>query len=317
MRNLFKVKAFIQQLYSQYGTQVEAGLKFVLSLVTVLMLNANIGSMAIFKNPVVVLGIAVICAVVPKNLMTIILSLAMVAQGAGLSVEIAALMLILLIIMYLFYFRLASGDSWVLVLQPILFVLNIPFVMPLVLGLVGSPFSIVSMACGIVMYFLMNYMHVHFDEISASSDGLTAMSDMAKSVFANQAMYMIIIAFAMVLIAVFVIHKLSIEYSWMIAVAAGTVIELVMMIVGCMSFGVGDILSIPAVIIGNIVSVLIGMFVCFMLHHVDYKKKERVQFEDEDYYYYVTAVPKIQTGFSAKKTNSSGKKKNQKRRTGK
>ncbi len=314
MRNLLKMKGFIQQLYSQRGAWVDAGVKLVFALIALLMLNANIGTMALFKNPVIVLGISVMCAVIPKSLMIMLLSLVMVAHCYGIAMEVAALMLIVLLVMYLFYFRLAAGDSFVLILLPILMVMNIPFVMPLVLGLISGPFSIVSVGCGVVVYFVLDYLHVNMEQLQAS-DGMAAMSQVAKEVFANQSMYMMIIAFSMVLVAVFVIRKLSIEFSWMIAVAAGTVIELVMMLVGYNSFGIKEVFSILMIILGNIVSLLLALFVCFMLHHVDYRKKERVQFEDEDYYYYVTAIPKVETGYKGGKKTHHHKeqKKSQKR----
>lgn len=44
---------------------------------------------------------------------------------------------------------------------------------------------------------------------------------------------------------------------------------------------------------GTIVSVIVGEILEFFLFHVDYKRTERLQFEDDEYYYYVKAVPKI------------------------
>ena len=38
---------------------------------------------------------------------------------------------------------------------------------------------------------------------------------------------------------------------------------------------------------------LIAKVVEFFAFHVDYSRVEKVQFEDDEYYYYVKAVPKI------------------------
>ena len=38
---------------------------------------------------------------------------------------------------------------------------------------------------------------------------------------------------------------------------------------------------------------IVGEILEFFLFHVDYKRTERLQFEDDEYYYYVKAVPKI------------------------
>ena len=45
-------------------------------------------------------------------------------------------------------------------------------------------------------------------------------------------------------------------------------------------------------LIGSILSMLIGFVLEFLFMNLDYARTERVQFEDDDYYYYVKAVPK-------------------------
>ena len=45
-------------------------------------------------------------------------------------------------------------------------------------------------------------------------------------------------------------------------------------------------------LVGSIISLLIGFLIQFLFMNLDYARTERVQFEDDDYYYYVKAVPK-------------------------
>ena len=47
------------------------------------------------------------------------------------------------------------------------------------------------------------------------------------------------------------------------------------------------------VIIGTIVSVLLTLVLEFFVFAVDYSRTERLQFEDDEYVYYVKAVPKV------------------------
>jgi hypothetical protein len=44
--------------------------------------------------------------------------------------------------------------------------------------------------------------------------------------------------------------------------------------------------------VGSILSVVIEIVIEFFCMNLDYARTERVQFEDDDYYYYVRAVPK-------------------------
>ena len=52
----------------------------------------------------------------------------------------------------------------------------------------------------------------------------------------------------------------------------------------------------------------LGWFLQFFLHSVDYTKAEKVQFEDDDYYYYVKAVPKIKVNLPKKKVRTDVRK---------
>ena len=51
--------------------------------------------------------------------------------------------------------------------------------------------------------------------------------------------------------------------------------------------------SIAGVLIGGIIAILLAKVLQFFVFSVDYSRTERVQFEDDEYYYYVKAVPKL------------------------
>ena len=67
-------------------------------------------------------------------------------------------------------------------------------------------------------------------------------------------------------------------------------------------------ISIVWLLIGSVLAVLIAKVLEFFVFNVDYSRTERVQFEDDEYYYYVKAVPKVTVAPVAKtvkKINSS------------
>ena len=51
--------------------------------------------------------------------------------------------------------------------------------------------------------------------------------------------------------------------------------------------------SVIGVMFGTAVSVLLAKVLQFFVLNLDYSRTEKVQFEDDEYYYYVKAVPKI------------------------
>ena len=69
--------------------------------------------------------------------------------------------------------------------------------------------------------------------------------------------------------------------------------------------------SILGLIVGTLFSMLIAKIVEFFAFHVDYSRTEKVQFEDDEYYYYVKAVPKVTVAApsrTVKKINTSKKR---------
>ena len=61
----------------------------------------------------------------------------------------AIVALILFILMYILYFRFSPKNEYGVLLTPICFGLNIPFVMPVGMGLLRELYSMFSLVCGI------------------------------------------------------------------------------------------------------------------------------------------------------------------------
>ena len=52
-------------------------------------------------------------------------------------------------------------------------------------------------------------------------------------------------------------------------------------------------INILGTIIGTVIAAFISLGIEFFAFNLDYSRTEKVQFEDDDYYYYVKAVPKV------------------------
>ena len=71
-------------------------------------------------------------------------------------------------------------------------------------------------------------------------------------------------------------------------------------------------MSYTMMIFSGILGVVIGLFLEVIFFSVDYSRTENVQFEDDEYYYYVKAVPKINVvapEMNVKRINAQRKKK--------
>ncbi len=311
MKTLLILRQHIKVFIGKNEVYLKPVLKLLLSLTALLVINHKLGWMHRIDNTSVVLIAALMCSFMPMNFIVLICAVFILLHMYALSIECAIVTLVLFVVLFLLYFRFSPKDTIAVVLMPILNLLGVPYILPVTMGLVGTPASAVSVACGlIVSYYLKT--------ITGSAAALTSMEseDMATrfrliidSVIDNKLMVLMIAAFAITIILVYLLRRLSINYSWPIAIVTGSIAMPVLMLVGSLVLDVS--VNAGALIIGAILAAIFGFIVQFAVFNVDYTRTERVQFEDDDYYYYVKAVPKANVAISqktVKKINTAKKR---------
>ena len=98
------------------------------------------------------------------------------------------------------------------------------------------------------------------------------------------------VAFVAVVLLVNLLRTRSFDYAWRIAIIAGGVTYILVILAGDFCFDVT--VSMVPMIISTVISVLIGFVMEFLVFGGDYSRTERLEYEDDEYYYYVKAVPK-------------------------
>ena len=81
--------------------------------------------------------------------------------------------------------------------------------------------------------------------------------------------------------------------------AAGAIVNIMILLVGDLMFDTN--VALFGVVLGTIISLLLTAVLQFFVFNVDYSRTEKVQFEDDEYYYYVKAVPKVTVAKAEKK----------------
>lgn len=66
---LLELKEGFKKFYNKYDTYLVPAVRFVMALVSFLMLNASIGYMSKLKNPLIAVAMAVLCAFLPNGFM--------------------------------------------------------------------------------------------------------------------------------------------------------------------------------------------------------------------------------------------------------
>lgn len=310
MTKLLVAKEYIKNFYSKYEIYLWPVCKFVFAFIALIMINSRIGYMHRIENIAIVLVVALMCSFLPLGCVALFSGLFVLLHLYTLSMECAIVVFMLMLVMVLLYFRFAPKDLIVLLVTPLTFVLKIPYIMPLAMGLIGTPASALSVGCGTILYFFLNFINENNSTINAMDEEITAkFRYLIDGLIDNKAMIVTVAAFAITLTVVYLIRRMSIDHSWTIAMVAGSLVNVMMLLIGDLMYDTN--VSIIGILTGAVISLLLAKVLQFFVFSVDYSRTERVQFEDDEYYYYVKAIPKLSVATPAKTVKKINTQKNQ------
>lgn len=293
MSTLLVWREKLQRLYASYSMYILKVLQFLLGLILFGLINANVGFIETASSSICTVGLAVICAFFPMIVMVFAAAALILVQLYSLSIPVAAVGVVLFLLMYIFYFRFTPKKAWLLLIAAVSFGLKIPFIIPVVFGLLGTPVWVVPAACGAFSYYFVNCVKAS-SAVLKSSDSekvLTNITAFTKQFFSSKEMWVMIMAVVISILVVNVVRKRSIEHAWKIASVSGAAVSTITAVAAniALDAGVSYIEVVASAVFGAIVGIVLEFFFFF----VDYSRTENIQFEDDEYYYYVKAVPKI------------------------
>lgn len=290
MTILLEYKEKIKKFYEGNGMYVNAAVRFVMALVVFFSINNMIGGSGKLGSAVVQLILSAVCAFLPMNFMLLLAALMILLFSLSLSLELTAFFGALFVIMFLLYFRFTPKYAFIVLLTPIAFALKIPYVIPLCLGLLATPVTIIPMSIGVFVYNALSFIKQNTGSISGSGES-QKISYTITEILKNQTTFILIIAFAATLCLVYIVRRMALDHAWSIAITVGALCDFLVLLVGKLALNTSY--GILGLVLGTVVSVGLAFFVKFFAFNVDYSRVEKVQFEDDEYYYYVKAVPKV------------------------
>ena len=294
MTTLLEIKEKLIRFYGKNEIYLLPVIKFVFALFTFLMINNSIGYMKFISRTPVALILALVCSVIPVNGMIVLAALVSLLDFYALSLEVCLVGLLLFAVIYFIYFRFAPKSGFNAILTPICFKLHIPYIVPVGTGLLSEAYSVISVACGTVLYFFIRGVGENANALGSAAE--ESDSSASKIVIAlnqlvgNKEMYLVLVIFVIAALMVYLILRLDIEHAWTIALMSGILFEMIGLTAGYLLLGISG--RTVGVIAGSIVSGLIAFLIEFLFFNLDYSRTEKLQFEDDEYYYFVKAIPK-------------------------
>jgi hypothetical protein len=254
-----------------------------------------------FKPPLelpILLLLGVLYVILPKSLS---FGIMIIDIGIQLSshMELAVIVCLFLMCILFFYARLAPKESILIIAVLAAYYLKIPYLVPLLAGLYMSITSLIPIAIGVFLWNFIPEVSLLLDTSPTAGLDFLNMPEtfgiLLPKVFhaigENQNWVFHSFIFAMVLLVVYGISRMSIDYAKDIAVALGALLVILSFVIAQMLTGIEE--DLAALSLFTVFSALIAEVVRFFDVVLDYSKAERVEFEDESNYYFVKVVPKV------------------------
>ena len=293
MMTLLEFRARIRELYQKFSMYIDPMVKFLIALLVFTMINTSIGYEDRLTKAPILLLLSLLCAFTPSSVLVLVAMFVSIAHIYKASIILAILIVLIFIVLYCFFLRYTPKYGYVVLAIPIWFPIHLPYAVPILLGLIANPITILPTSCGVIVYYI--FYVIKEEALSQTGisldDTLVLYQRVIEKILGNKQMIMTIIMFAVIICVVYVVRRLKIEYAYEIAIGAGAVTSILGFLILDLQLEISK--QIGTMVLGTIISAVLVVIIQFFRRVLDYTAVENVQFEDDDYYYYVKAVPKI------------------------
>lgn len=295
MTNFFVIKEKVTKFYKDFESYFQIAFKFLVAFFVFGLVNDKLGYYPILGNIGIQVVLSLISAIVPSSVFVLLVAIITLLHLYKLSLVMMLLAFVVFVVFYFLYLKFAPKHGVLMMVIPMLMPFNLHFIVPLIAGLFYSPFTIVPVASSFILMTIVRYIIEAAPMVDSGKLDVEAIVGayqyVIDHVLENKEMLLFGAVFALIIVLTYVISRFPFDYAWYVGIGLGTVAGIVGLLIGGGMFGVE--VSAGGVIVGSIISGLIVAIIQFLHCTVDYSRKEFVQFEDDDYYYYVKAVPKI------------------------
>jgi hypothetical protein len=293
MMPLLVFRERVKSFYQRYDIYLTPAVKFIFAFIVFQTINKEIGYDARLSSLPIVFGLSLLSAFMPSAIMVLLAALVASLQVYFISPILSIIIVIILMILYFLFARYTPRLGYVVLAIPILYFLKIPYIIPILLGIIATPIAIIPTVCGVIVYFVFQIIKTAVTMQAATSiDEIVQLyTFVIDSLKNNKQMVMSIVIFALILLVVYYVRRMKFDYAFEISIAAGALTSILGFLISDLIFDKSE--QILSMILGTIVSAGIVFAVNFFKLTLDYSGVEFVQFEDDVYYYYVKAVPKI------------------------
>ena len=298
MTFFMKLREQTRNFIMSHEVWVDRVFKCILTFIALEVIVKSFGYSEVLSHVWIHVVIALLCSLVPMSAMALVVEIFLILELLSLSRTVALVAAIFLVVSYVLC-GVYHGRAYLnLPGITVTYQLHVPYLLPLEAGLLGNANEVTTVICGATISYYLKSVKDHASQLMDSADSISVQDILTEGLVTNVMFYVYLTALVVMFLVVYSIRILNIAHSWLIAVAVGAVSEFLILLAGYLVTGRTS--QIPWLIGGNVIAMLIGFATNYLVLDLDYNRAQKVQFEDDEYYYYVTAVPKIRLTEEAK-----------------
>ena len=301
---LLEFRGMARRFFQKYQLIIEPVFRFIISYLAFHTINSTLAYNTTVSKFIVELGLALIGAFTPPVVLSLLCAMVAILQVFSASPILAALVVVIFAVLYCFVARFSGKYGYAVIAVPILFVFKMPYLVPLLLGMIATPMAIFPTVSGVIIYYVFKVIQEAAvrQDITSLDATLALYIDVVNSLFKHKEMFVTVAIFAAVILIMWMVRKMRFEFVFELTIVLGGIINILGFLLANLQLDIS--VGTGSMILGTIVSMLLVLIAHFFRMVLDYTSVEQVQFEDDDYYYYVKAVPKIDVAMFQKKVKT-------------
>ena len=247
---------------------------------------------------IITLCCAVLTAFISPSIFMVLAALIACFYLSFVSVETALVAFIFFFLLFVFYVRIFPKESLVIPAMISAYFFKIPYVVPIFAALYIGVRAIVPVGAAVFIWS-NTYLLKGMAEIAPKEaftplgmlDSAIKIYEYLQTTIVGNGWVFVAIVFSFAVIVGWAISNVFADHERELAIATSGMIIIVGLLIA--AFAANAQVSIIGAVLGTVISCGIVYVVQSMDFLLDYSSAQRVKFQDDNYYYYVKAVPKI------------------------
>ena len=294
MQFFLELKEKLKYFYSRYDRLLIAVCKFVFMFVLLTVIEKRTGYMTLIDKPVLLhLALALVCSVAPSGLLSVVGCGYLVAQLWYTSKEAAIVLGMMYFLVFCLFFVFHPGNSHLMLMTLLFSFWKMPAAIWVCAGMITNPFATIPVVFGLVIHDYLEFVQNNLSTLTSAKTVLTMperLIFLVNGVLGNSGRWILFFVAFLTIGISFVVRKIPIRYSWIVGAVTSAVCSMLFTILGGYLFEIH--VDVLGCVLGSILGLAFLMIYYFLVYSLNYDRMELVQFEDEDYVYYVKAIPK-------------------------